>query len=118
VREAVRLIHERQPDLIVDGEMQADTAVVPYIAEQDYPWSALQGNANVLIFPNLDAANAAYKLLWRLGGAEVIGPILQGLAKPVHVLQRGVDVNDIVNMAAIAVIDAQVVERPLLRKIK
>ncbi|HEY6843906.1 MAG TPA: phosphate acyltransferase, partial [Thermoanaerobaculia bacterium] len=118
VRDAVRLINERHPDLVVDGEMQADTAVVPYIAHEDYPWSVIQGDANVLIFPNLDAANAAYKLLWRVGGAEVIGPILQGLAKPVHVLQRGVDVNDIVNMAAIAVIDAQVAERPLLRKKK
>ena len=87
--------------------MQADTAVEPDIASADYPWSAIQGDANVLIFPNLDAANAAYKLLWRLGGAEAIGPILQGMAKPVHVLQRGVDVNDIVNMAAIAVLDAQ-----------
>jgi malate dehydrogenase (oxaloacetate-decarboxylating)(NADP+) len=107
VAEAVRILRERRPDLIVEGEMQADTAVVPDIARDDYPWSAIQGDANVLIFPNLDAANAAYKLLWRLAGAEVIGPILQGLAKPVHVLQRGVDVNDIVNMAAIAVIDAQ-----------
>ena len=62
---------------------------------------------NVLIFPNLEAANAAYKLLWRLAGAEAIGPILQGMRKPVHVLQRGVDVDDIVNMAAIAVVDAQ-----------
>ncbi len=117
VREAVRILNERHPDLIVDGEMQADTAVFPYIAQDDYPWSLIQGDANVLIFPNLDAANAAYKLLWRVGGAEVIGPMLQGLAKPVHVLQRGVDVNDIVNMAAIAVIDAQNVERPLLRKV-
>ncbi|HMC22232.1 MAG TPA: phosphate acetyltransferase [Thermoanaerobaculia bacterium] len=117
VREAVRLLHERHPDLVVDGEMQADTAVVPYVAHEDYPWSTIQGDANVLIFPNLDSANAAYKLLWRVGGAEVIGPILQGLAKPVHVLQRGVDVNDIVNMAAIAVIDAQNVERPLLRRV-
>jgi malate dehydrogenase (oxaloacetate-decarboxylating)(NADP+) len=108
VRDAVRILKERCPKLVVEGEMQADTAVVPYIAQTDYPWSAIQGDANVLVFPNLDAANAAYKLLWRLGGAEVIGPILQGLAKPVHVLQRGVDVNDIVNMAAIAVIDAQV----------
>ena len=116
VQEAVRILNERHPELVVDGEMQADTAVVPYIAREDYPWSTIQGDANVLIFPNLDAANAAYKLLWRVGGAEVIGPILQGLAKPVHVLQRGVDVNDIVNMAAIAVIDAQLVERPLLRK--
>src|SRR5438132_5357318 len=118
VREAVRLLNERHPELVVDGEMQADTAVVPYIAREDYPWSTIQGDANVLIFPNLDAANAAYKLLWRVGGAEVIGPILQGLAKPVHVLQRGVDVNDIVNMAAIAVIDAQNVERPLLRRVR
>jgi malate dehydrogenase (oxaloacetate-decarboxylating)(NADP+) len=108
VRDAVRILKERCPRLVVEGEMQADTAVVPYIAQTDYPWSAIQGDANVLVFPNLDSANAAYKLLWRLGGAEVIGPILQGLAKPVHVLQRGVDVNDIVNMAAIAVIDAQV----------
>jgi len=106
VRDAVQILKERHPDLIVDGEMQADTAVVPEIAAQDYAWSMIQGDANVLVFANLDAANAAYKLLWRLGGAEVIGPILQGLAKPVHVLQRGVDVNDIVNMAAIAVLDA------------
>jgi malate dehydrogenase (oxaloacetate-decarboxylating)(NADP+) len=87
--------------------MQADTAVTPEIAHADYPWSVIQGDANVLVFPNLDAANAAYKLLWRIGGAEAIGPILQGLSRPVHVLQRGVDVNDIVNMAAIAVTDAQ-----------
>jgi malate dehydrogenase (oxaloacetate-decarboxylating)(NADP+) len=107
VRDAVEILKKRHPDLIVEGEMQADTAIVPEIAKTDYPWSVIQGDANVLIFPNLDAANAAYKLLWRLGGAEVIGPILQGLSKPVHVLQRGVDVSDIVNMAAIAVIDAQ-----------
>jgi malate dehydrogenase (oxaloacetate-decarboxylating)(NADP+) len=110
VRDAVQILKERRPDLIVEGEMQADTAVVPEIASQDYPWSAIQGDANVLVFPNLDSANAAYKLLWRLGGAEVIGPILQGLSKPVHVLQRGVDVNDIVNMASIAVLDAQELE--------
>jgi malate dehydrogenase (oxaloacetate-decarboxylating)(NADP+) len=103
----VQILRTRRPDLIVDGEMQADTAVSPEIAAQDYSWSAIQGDANVLVFANLDAANAAYKLLWRVGGAEVIGPILQGISKPVHVLQRGVDVNDIVNMAAIAVLDAQ-----------
>ena len=107
VREAVEILKHRRPDLIVEGEMQADTAVVPEIAHSEFPWSAIQGDANVLVFANLDAANAAYKLLWRIGGAEVIGPILQGLSRPVHVLQRGVDVNDIVNMAAIAVIDAQ-----------
>ncbi|HEX9162867.1 MAG TPA: NADP-dependent malic enzyme [Thermoanaerobaculia bacterium] len=107
VAKAVQILKERRPDLVVEGEMQADTAVYPEIAHSEYPWSAIQGDANVLVFANLDAANAAYKLLWRAGGAEVIGPILQGVAKPVHVLQRGVDVNDIVNMAAIAVLDAQ-----------
>jgi len=111
VADAVQILKRRRPDLIVEGEMQADTAVVPFIASADYPWSAIQGDANVLVFANLDAANAAYKLLWRLGNAEAIGPILQGMAKPVHVLQRGVDVNDIVNMAAIAVVDAQEAER-------
>jgi malate dehydrogenase (oxaloacetate-decarboxylating)(NADP+) len=110
VAEAVQILKKRRPDLIVEGEMEADTAVFPEIAQEDYAWSAIQGDANVLVFPNLDAANAAYKLLWRLAGAEVIGPILQGLTKPVHVLQRGVDVNDIVNMAAIAVLDAQELE--------
>jgi malate dehydrogenase (oxaloacetate-decarboxylating)(NADP+) len=110
VRDAVQILKKRRPDLVVEGEMQADTAVAPEIAQLDYQWSAIQGDANVLVFANLDAANAAYKLLWRLGGAEVIGPILQGLSKPVHVLQRGVDVNDIVNMAAIAVLDAQELE--------
>jgi malate dehydrogenase (oxaloacetate-decarboxylating)(NADP+) len=107
VAEAVQILKKRRPDLVVEGEMEADTAVAPEIAQEDYAWSAIQGDANVLVFPNLDAANAAYKLLWRLANAEVIGPILQGLSKPVHVLQRGVDVNDIVNMAAIAVLDAQ-----------
>jgi malate dehydrogenase (oxaloacetate-decarboxylating)(NADP+) len=91
----------------VEGEMQADVAVVPEIASHDYPWSAIQGDANVLVCPDLQSANITYKLLWRLGGAEAIGPILQGMARPVHVLQRGVDVPDIVNMAAIAALDAQ-----------
>jgi malate dehydrogenase (oxaloacetate-decarboxylating)(NADP+) len=107
VRDAVAIIKARHPELIVEGEMEADIAVSTDVAQVDYPWSAIQGDANVLIFPNLDAANAAYKLLWRLGNAEAIGPILQGTAKPVHVLQRGCDVSDIVNMAAIAVLDAQ-----------
>jgi malate dehydrogenase (oxaloacetate-decarboxylating)(NADP+) len=110
VADAVQILRKRRPDLIVEGEMEADTAVVPEIAREEYAWSAIQGDANVLVFPNLDAANAVYKLLWRLANAEVIGPILQGLSKPVHVLQRGVDVNEIVNMAAIAVLDAQDLE--------
>jgi malate dehydrogenase (oxaloacetate-decarboxylating)(NADP+) len=109
VAEAVEIVRRRMPELIVDGEMQADTAVTPEILEQTYPFSALRGSsgANVLIFPNLEAGNIAYKLLMRIGGAEAIGPILMGLSKPVHVLQRGSEVNDIVNMAAIAVVDAQ-----------
>jgi malate dehydrogenase (oxaloacetate-decarboxylating)(NADP+) len=107
VARAVALVRERAPGLMVDGEMQADTAVVPEIIAQDYPFSALKGGANVLIFPNLESGNIAYKLLARIGGAEAIGPILMGLSKPVHVLQRGAEVNDIVNMAAIAVVDAQ-----------
>ena len=107
VARAVVLVRQRAPGLMVDGEMQADTAVVPEIIERDYPFSTLKGGANVLIFPNLEAGNVAYKLLARIGGAEAIGPILMGLSKPVHVLQRGAEVNDIVNMAAIAVVDAQ-----------
>jgi malate dehydrogenase (oxaloacetate-decarboxylating)(NADP+) len=107
VRKAVELVKQREPALMVDGEMQADTAVVPAILEQTYPFSPLKGGANILIFPNLEAGNIAYKLLSRLGAAEAIGPILMGLSKPVHVLQRGAEVNDIVNVAAIAVVDAQ-----------
>jgi malate dehydrogenase (oxaloacetate-decarboxylating)(NADP+) len=92
---------------MVDGEMQADTAVVPEIVEETFPFSTLKGGANVLIFPNLEAGNIAYKLLGRIAGAELIGPILMGLSRPVHVLQRGAEVNDIVNIAAVAVVDAQ-----------
>ncbi len=106
VRRAVQIVKERAPDLIVDGEMQADTAVVQELLD-NYPFSKLRTPANILIFPDLDAGNIAYKLLARLGGAEAIGPILMGMKKPVHVLQRGDDVNDIINMAAIAVVDAQ-----------
>ncbi|MSS72018.1 MAG: phosphate acetyltransferase [Candidatus Latescibacteria bacterium] len=107
VRRATEIIKERAPDLVVEGEMQADTAVAPEIAHEAYPFSAIQGDANVLIFPDLQSGNIAYKLLMRLGGAEAIGPILMGLSRPVHVLQRGCDVSAIVHMAAIAVVDAQ-----------
>ena len=107
VRRAVGLLHEREPGLQVDGEMQADTAVVDQILQRRYPFTRLRGAANVLIFPGLDAANIAYKLLDRLGGAEAIGPILVGMARPVHVLQRGSDVTDIVNLSIIAAVDAQ-----------
>src|SRR5499433_3410252 len=106
VKRAVEILHAARPDLPVEGEMQADLGVVPEMLEADYPWAAVK-SPNTLIFPNLEAANAAYKLVWRVAGAEAIGPILLGMAKPVHVLQKGVDVADIVNMAAIAVVDAQ-----------
>ena len=105
-RRAVELIRAARPDLPVDGEMQADFAVVPELLEANYPWATVR-SPNILIFASLDAANAAYKLVWRLAGAEAIGPVLMGMNKPVHVLQRGVEVTDIVNMAAIAVVDAQ-----------
>jgi len=107
VRRATELVKQRAPGLMVDGEMQADTAVVPEIIEQDYPFSSLKGGANVLIFPDLQAGNIAYKLMMRIGGAEALGPLLMGMSKPVHVLQRGCEVEDIVNMAAIAVVHAQ-----------
>ena len=112
VRRAVALLHEREPNLQADGEMQADTAVVERILTGRYPFARLRGTANVLVFPNLDAANIAYKLLDRIGGAQAIGPILVGMAQPVHVLQRGPEVNDIVNMAVIAAVDAQEHARP------
>ncbi len=112
VRRAVDLVRQRAPGLIIDGEMQADTAVVPQIIEETYPFSTLKGGANVLIFPNLEAGNIAYKLLQRIGGAELIGPLLTGLSRPVHVLQRGSEVNDIVHVAAVAVVDAQEVGKP------
>ncbi len=105
VRRAVELVRQRCPDLAVDGEMQADTAVVPEIIDERFPFSQVR-DANVLVFPSLDAANVAYKLLARLGGAETIGPILLGMGAPVHVLQAGDDVRDIVDIAAIAVMDA------------
>jgi len=112
IRQAVELVRRRAPLLMIDGEMQADTAVVPQIIEETYPFSTLKGGANVLIFPNLESGNIAYKLLQRIGGAELIGPLLAGLSKPVHVLQRGSEVNDIVHVAAMAVVDAQEVGKP------
>jgi len=107
VRQAVAILKKKAPDLVVDGEMQADTAVSPEIAERHFPFSAIAGDATVLVFPELHSANMAYKLLAHLGGAEAIGPVLVGMAKPVHVLQHGMGVQDIVNVAAIAVVEAQ-----------
>ena len=107
VRKAVSIAEERWPDLVIEGEMQADTAVEPLIAREAFPLSRIQGDANILVCPDLESANIAYKLLWRLGKVEAIGPILIGIDAAVHVLQRGVDVNDIVNMAALCVLKAQ-----------
>jgi malate dehydrogenase (oxaloacetate-decarboxylating)(NADP+) len=105
VRKAVELLKKNRPDLKVDGEMQADTAVVPEIVEERYPFSAVK-DANVLVFPSLESANIAYKLLARLGNAHAIGPILLGTGAPIHVLQTGDEVDSIVQMAAVAVMDA------------
>ncbi len=107
VARAVDILRKRDPTLIVDGEMQADTAMDENILKASYPFSMLKERANVLIFPNLSAGNIAYKLLHHLGGATRIGPILVGMNLPVHVLEQGADVQDIVNMAAVAVMDAQ-----------
>jgi len=120
VRKATELVKAREPHLMVDGEMMADTAVTPEILEQDYPFSTLKGPANVLIFPDLQSANTSYKLLVRLGEAQAIGPLLLGMSKPVYVLPRGADVEDIVNTASIAVVDAQKTfeQEPLLETIE
>jgi len=111
VSDAMKIVKEKHPELIIDGDMQADTATYPPIAKDAFPFSAIQGDANTLVFPNLESGNIAYKLLYRLGGGTAIGPILQGFCKSVHVLQRGSDVNEIVNMAAIAVVDAHYKEQ-------
>ena len=111
MREALKIVKSKRPDLIIDGEMQADTATYPPISHDAFPFSEIKGDANVLIFPNLDAGNIAYKLLYRLGGGTAIGPILQGFKKSVHVLQRGSDVDEIVYLSAIAVADAIVKEQ-------
>ncbi len=109
IADAIGQVRKAWPSLVIDGEMQADTAVNPELAANDFPFSAIQGDANVLIFPSLEAGNIAYKLLRELGGATAVGPILVGLAKPVNVLALGSTVTDIVNMAAITV--NQVLER-------
>jgi malate dehydrogenase (oxaloacetate-decarboxylating)(NADP+) len=107
VAHAVELVRAMAPDLEIDGEMQADTAVDALKLRLVYPFTHLTGPANVLVFSRLSAANVAYKLLDELGGADVIGPVLLGMAKPVHVLQRGCSVQDVMNLATVAAVDWQ-----------
>lgn len=108
VREATHILRERRPDLIVEGEIHADVAVNPEFLREQYPFSPLKEAANVLIFPDLNSGNIAYKILKQIGGADAIGPLLIGLKKTVHVLLRNHDVSDIVNLAAIAAVEADV----------
>ncbi|SEL67542.1 NADP-dependent malic enzyme [Parapedobacter koreensis] len=118
VREAVRILHEQYPDVLVDGEMQANFAVNSDLLASNFPFSALNGSpANTLVFPNLESGNIAYKLLQEIGSAEAVGPILLGMNKPVHVLQLDSSVREIVNMVTIAVVDVQSRE-PISRKKK
>lgn len=116
-REAVRLAKLKYPDLVIEGEIQANVALNVELQRELYPFSALsKEGANTLIFPNLSSANIAYKLLMEIGGAETIGPVLLGMKKPVHILQVGSSIREIVNMTAIAVVDAQVQEEIALAK--
>ena len=112
VARAVQLVRDADPELEIDGEMQADTAVDPVALRDVYPFTHLTGPANILVFPRLSAANASYKLLEHLGGADVIGPILLGMARPVHIVERGCAVQDIVNLASVATVDWQARTQP------
>ena len=117
VRKAVSILHENNPELVVDGDIQTDFALNTELLEKTFPFSKLAGKkVNTLVFPNLESANITYKLMKELNKSESIGPIMMGLSEPVHILQLGASVNEIVNMTAVAVVDAQ--EREKSRKAK
>jgi malate dehydrogenase (oxaloacetate-decarboxylating)(NADP+) len=117
MRRAVELVRFADPSLIIDGEIQGNVAVNAKKLEAAFPFSTLKGGANVLVFPDLQSCNIACKLLGSIGGADTVGPILAGMAKPVHLLQRGVEVEDIVNMTTIAVVDAQDCTLPTAQRV-
>jgi malate dehydrogenase (oxaloacetate-decarboxylating)(NADP+) len=108
--EAARLLREKEPDLEVDGEMMAETALTPALLKERFPFSRLKGQANVLVFPGLEAANIAYQLIKCMAGAWIIGPMIVGTRRPVHLLRRDSTVQDVINLAVIAAVDAQ--QRP------
>jgi len=110
MKQAAEIVKKHYPHYIVDGEMQADTAVNPDIVERIFPFCDIKNGANILVFPNLDAGNISYKLVQQLGGAEVIGPFLMGVKRPANVLQRTCTVEDIVNTAAMTALEAQAIK--------
>ena len=116
VARAVALVREQKPDLVIDGEMQADTAVMDSILNADFAFNQLRKAANVLIFPSLASGNIAYKLMNRLGGARLVGPLLMGLNRPFNVLQRNSEVESVVDLIAITVVQAQMEKRPLKKQ--
>ena len=108
ISDAVSYLHRHFPETVIDGELQADFALNPEMLAKEFPFSKLNGKkVNVLIFPNLESANITYKLLKELNNSESIGPVILGLSKPVHILQLGASVDEMVNMAALAAVDAQ-----------